>query len=470
MRAQFVKESFFSASQKDLFQFHERKDAFALLTPPNHNIDVLSQASTLRPSEDVVRFVASFLFLKFQFEMIHTVYKPDVLFIDEQKKGLFSSWQHRHRFISGGWINDPAVMLQDHIEYTHLLVPFLRPFVNHRMEGLFRHRHLITAKELKQGSAESKKAALPGHVVITGATGLIGRRITQILVEKGISVTALVRNVEKGKKVLGSDVNCVYWDFNRPEQGDWRAWLNNAAGVIHLAGTPLFQQRWTPAFKEEMEKSRVLSTRQLVDAIKGQERRPCVFVSASALGIYGTDPGRVVTEEARPADDLLARICINWEKEAQRLEQAGVRSVQIRTGIVLSTESGALKEMLPIFRLGLGGTLGYHDHWINWIHLEDIARIFVMALLNNDLKGPYNAAAPHPVMMKDFALTLSRVLRRPCLLRFPTSILKIAIGEAGEYTSGGARVLVDSIQKEGYLFFFENLEDALRSILRRPRP
>ena len=147
MKARYVKESFFSLSPKELFEFHERQDAFNLLTPADHNIEVLSTASTLRPSEDVVRFIAHFLFLKFQFEMIHTKYEPHSLFVDEQQKGLFSSWRHQHCFIPGGWTGDPAVMMKDQIDYSHPLALALKPFVNHRMESLFQFRHEITAKE-----------------------------------------------------------------------------------------------------------------------------------------------------------------------------------------------------------------------------------------------------------------------------------------------------------------------------------
>ena len=318
MCAKFIKESFFSASPQQLFEFHERKDAFSLLTPASQNIEVLSTASTLRPSEDVVRFITTFLFLKFRFEMIHTLYEPYEAFVDEQQKGLFSSWRHQHRFIPGGWSGDPAVLMHDRIDYSHPLAIALKPFVNHRLESLFRFRHEVTSQEI-HNSIRSQEAAQPGKVVITGATGLIGKRIVSILLEKGYEVVALVRNIDKARKVLDKDVTLILWDFTRPEQKDWQKSLDHAVGVIHLAGTPLFQQRWTPAFKREIEESRILSTRQLVEAIGLAARKPEVFISASALGIYGTDPGRVVDEASPATDDLLARICINWEKEARQV-------------------------------------------------------------------------------------------------------------------------------------------------------
>ena len=175
----------------------------------------------------------------------------------------------------------------------------------------------------------------------------------------------------------------------------------------------------------------------------------------------------MVDEDAPPADDLLARICVNWESEATRLEAHGVRGVQARIGIVLSTESGALKELLPLFRMGLGGTMGHPHTYINWVHIEDVARILVMAVFNGEMRGPYNVVAPHPVTNAEFAKAIARVLRRPALMRFPVFMLKLIIGEAGEYASGGARARADRMESAGYGFFFEQLEPALRNLLRR---
>jgi uncharacterized protein (TIGR01777 family) len=175
-----------------------------------------------------------------------------------------------------------------------------------------------------------------------------------------------------------------------------------------------------------------------------------------------------VTESSPAGGDLLADICTAWEAEARAVERAGVRSVQVRTGVVLSPASGALKEMLPLFRLGLGGVLGRPTPWMNWIHLEDVARIFVMALDDGELSGPLNAVAPHPVINRTLANTLGHVLRRPSLMRYPEALLRVGIGEAARYAAGGPRVLADRVQELGYTFFFPELELALRHLLRRP--
>jgi len=464
MRARFKRESFFSVSKQELFEFHERDDAFSLLTPASANIEVESTASTLAPSDEVVRFAVKFGPLRFRFENVHTVYQPFDLFVDEQRKGLFTEWRHEHRFREAAWERDPASLLTEEIVYGHPLLPFFKPFVGLRLGKLFEHRFRVTAREVHQKRV-SKGHEAGARVVITGATGLIGKRIVQILIERGSRVIALARNVEKARKLLGDQVTCTHWDFSKPDEGDWRRHLCEADGVIHLAGTPLFGRRWNAAFKREMEESRVLGTRQLVDAISASAEKPRVFVSASALGYYGADPDRVVDETTPPADDLLARICVNWENEARKLDAHGVRTVQMRIGIVLSKESGALKALLPLFRLGIGGTMGDPRFHINWLHLEDVARMFTMALGNQEMRGACNAVGPSPVTNADFARAIARALGRPALMRYPVPVLKILIGEAGEYASGGPRVHPVKIQDAGYRFFFSDLDQALANEL-----
>jgi uncharacterized protein (TIGR01777 family) len=189
-------------------------------------------------------------------------------------------------------------------------------------------------------------------------------------------------------------------------------------------------------------------------------------VSASAVGFYGADPDRTVDESTGSGKDLLADICIKWENEAMRAEEFGVRSSIIRIGIVLSSQSGALKEMLPLFMTGMGGILGHPDYWFNWIHIEDIARIFGMALFNKNMKGAYNGAAPNPVKNINFVKALGHVMRRPTLMRFPVWALKIIIGKAAEYLSGGPKVARTKIENEGYNFFFRELRPALENVIR----
>jgi uncharacterized protein (TIGR01777 family) len=385
--------------------------------------------------------------------------------VDEQKKGLFSCWRHEHRFLEGGSAQDPACLLRDHIEFAHPLLFAFAPFVKRRLKPLFEFRHRKTRERVMAGERE-RPAAFGKRMVLTGATGLIGRRITEILLEGGAEVVALTRDPERARRRLGDGVTPVFWDFDHPGQGNWRQAMEGAHAVIHLAGTPLFEQRWNPAFKRRMQESRVQGTRQLAEAVRRARKGPGVFVSASAVGVYGTDPDRVCDEKAGPGDDLLSTICVDWEKEALRLSADKVRTVQIRIGIVLSRESGAVKELLPIHRLGLGGVMGSPLPFVNWIHLEDVARIFVMAALDGEMSGPYNAAAPHPVRNRDFSRAFARVVNRPALLVYPEPLLRLIIGEAAAYAAGGPRVVSSRVERAGYRFFFRELEPALRNTLR----
>ena len=467
MRFAFEKDSFISASPEALFELHERPDAFNLLSPRDLNIEVMNTATTLRPSDEVVEFAVRALGIRFPFAMVHTVYDKPHRFVDEQLRGPFSTWKHEHRFKQGGWRRDPATLLRDRIDYAHPLLFLGKPFVARPLEQLFTLRHGITRVELEGAVSEASKMT-GKRVIVTGATGLIGGRITEILLEKGCHVTVFARDVDRARRLFGEHGAYAQWDFTKPDVGDWRQPLAQADAVIHLAGTPLFGKRWNAEFKREMEESRTLSTRSLVQAIEANEHKPEVFVSASAVGVYGMNPSILAEESTPSGNDLLARICVNWEGEARALEASGVRTAQLRFGVVLSPESGALKEMLPIFKLGVGGVLGKADTWINWIHLEDAARIAVMALQDESTTGPINAVAPHPVTNKTFAHSLARVLRRPSVFRYPSFFMKLVIGEAGEYSSGGPRVSSEQVQERGYDFFFEELEPALRNLLRRP--
>ncbi len=461
----FLAESFFSVPREELFAFHEREDAFRLLTPEWAGVEVISTVSTLKPSDEIAAFRTGLGPVKFTFRMAHTGYEKDRLFVDEQRSGLFSSWRHEHRFSEAGWERDPGSLLSDRIHYAHPLLPFMNLFVRPRLGKLFAERHKVTAEHLRADAPAPETART---VVLTGATGLIGGRVAELLVAKGVKVVAFVRDPTRAQRRLGDGVTCVRWDFHNPGEGDWRAHLARADAVVHLAGTPLFAKRWSASFKKEMLESRTGSTRLLVSTLRELDHRPEAFVTASAVGLYGTNPAVDADEDAPAADDLLARICRDWEREARAPEEEGVRTAQIRIGVVLSPKSGALKEMLPLFRTGFGAVLGERRPWINWIHLEDCARIIVMATEHPDCSGPVNAVAPNPVHNADLAATLARVLRRPALMRLPVPLLKLAIGEAGEYASGGARALSGRVEGLGYRFFFSELEPALRNLLGRP--
>jgi uncharacterized protein (TIGR01777 family) len=300
-------------------------------------------------------------------------------------------------------------------------------------------------------------------IIITGATGLIGRKLSQKLFEAGHQIIVFSRNASSAKNILKKDYDYIDWDYHKSDK--WIESISTADVIVHLAGINLFAKRWNRKFKEEILASRKETTKALVDAIKLSQAKPEVFVSASAVGYYGDCGDKLLDENSPAGNDFLAEVCKVWEAEAAEVEQAGVRRVSVRTGIVLSKEDGALKRMLLPFKLFVGGPLGNGKQWFPWIHIDDIVGIYFHAIENQNLNGAVNAASPNICTMKEFAKTLGKVLHRPSLFPVPELALKIAIGEAGKVVLMSQRVKVNKLLESGYKFKFENLEEALRNLL-----
>ena len=300
-------------------------------------------------------------------------------------------------------------------------------------------------------------------IIITGATGLIGRKLSQKLTEAGHQIIVFSRNASSAKNILKKDYTYIDWDYRNSDK--WIESISTADAIVHLAGINLFAKRWNKKFKEEILASRKETTKALVDAVKLSQAKPEVFVSASAVGYYGDCGDKLLDENSPAGNDFLAEVCKVWEAETAEVEQAGVRRVSVRTGIVLSKEDGALKRMLLPFKLFVGGPLGNGKQWFPWIHIDDIVGIYFHAIENQNLIGAVNAASPNICTMKGFAETLGKVLHRPSLFPVPELALKIAIGEAGKVVLMSQRVKVNKLLESGYKFKFENLEEALRNLL-----
>jgi uncharacterized protein (TIGR01777 family) len=235
--------------------------------------------------------------------------------------------------------------------------------------------------------------------------------------------------------------------------------------VINLAGESI-AGRWTAPKKQLIRDSRVLGTKNLVNALAQLSSRPKVLISASAIGYYGDRGEETLTEDAAPGSDFLAQVCRDWENEALKAESLGMRVVRLRIGLVLGRGGGTLQALLPLFRVGLGGPLGSGRQWWSWIHRDDLCRLIVQILANENVSGPVNATAPQPVRQKEFAQVLGRVLRRPAFLPTPAFALKIALGEFADGILASQRALPRRAQEMGYRFQFEGLEGALREILQ----
>lgn len=305
-------------------------------------------------------------------------------------------------------------------------------------------------------------------VILTGGTGLIGSEIYRQLRQRGDRVIVFARNLDKAAKELPGAYKYVHWEALQRE-GNWQNALSEADAILHLAGAPV-AQRWDENYKRQIYETRVLSTRYLVQALARLDTRPEVLISSSAIGYYGIqgygESVPALDENAPPASDFLARVCVDWEKEALAAQALGMRVAVVRTGVVLSTKSGALEKMLTPFRLFAGGPIGNGKQWVSWIHLDDEVGIFLYALDRSEVSGALNATAPEPVMMATLASTLGRVLSRPLLFPVPKSALQLLFGEAADVIAEGQRVVPKRLLELGYQFQYPRLEAALRHLIQ----
>ncbi|MFZ1517604.1 MAG: TIGR01777 family oxidoreductase [Ignavibacteriaceae bacterium] len=302
------------------------------------------------------------------------------------------------------------------------------------------------------------------RIVITGATGLIGKKLVNALIERNDEVVIFSRDIKKTRLIFPSIKEVIEWDYQKPDL--WKSNLENSDAVVHLAGSNLFAKRWNNEFKKSIIESRQVSTKNLVDAIKLCNKKPEVFISASGIGYYGDCGDKILIEDSPIGNDFLAEVCKIWESESAKVETANVRSIQVRTGLVLSSEDGALKQMLPPFKMFFGGPLGNAKQWFSWLHIVDIVGIYLHAIDNQNLSGAINAASPNPVTMKEFAKTLGKVLNRPSLFPVPKFMLRMVVGQAAEVVTASQRVIPDKLIKNGYEFKFTSLEVALRDLLK----
>lgn len=297
------------------------------------------------------------------------------------------------------------------------------------------------------------------NITISGASGLIGRRLLKVLAKDGHVLTALSRHAGTN---LPPGVRLSVWD---PVKGEAPAdGLRDADAVIHLAGTPV-AQRWNAQVKRDIRESRVAGTRNLVQGISKLTRKPQVLVCASAIGYYGSRGDEVLAESAAPGSDYLSEVCVAWEKEARSAEALGMRVVRVRTGVVLDARGGALPRMLPPFRMGVGGKLGSGKHWMSWIHLDDLAALFQFALVK-PVSGAVNGVAPNPVTNAEFTRTLAAAVHRPAIFPVPGFALRLLFGEMSEILLASQRAAPKAAESAGFTFRFPQLAGALADVLK----
>lgn len=299
------------------------------------------------------------------------------------------------------------------------------------------------------------------RVAITGSTGLLGTALTRSLLGDGHGVLRLTRGRTRGTAQDGSE--SARWD---PAGGTVQdGALDGVDALVHLAGAGVGDKRWTPAYKEEIRRSRVEGTRTIARAAAGLDRPPKVMVSASAVGYYG-DTGDEIVEEGRPAgEDFLARVCVDWEAAAAPAVDAGIRVVHPRTGLVVSTEGGAWGKLFPLFRSGLGGRLGSGEQYWPFISLADHVSALRFVIEHENISGPLNFTGPEPLTNREITRAMGRALHRPTAASVPTPVLRLVVGEFATGITGSCRAVPTALLEAGFNFRHPSIERALDYVL-----
>ncbi len=297
-------------------------------------------------------------------------------------------------------------------------------------------------------------------ILITGASGLVGKALQKTFAAKGYEILLTGRGEPKNN-------NAIQWTVEDGFRQEDRPRLEGLDAVIHLAGEGIAGLRWTEEKKKAIRDSRVTGTNNIVSTLADLSQKPKVFISGSAIGFYGDRGDEIVTESSRPGDTFLADVCREWEMESRRAEDSGIRTVLLRTGIVLSKDGGALATMLTPFKFGVGGIVGSGKQWMSWVSLDDVVGIINFALENENLRGAVNVSSPNPVTNEEFTKTLGEVLYRPTFLPLPEFAVHLVFGEMGDaLLIHSIRVEPKRLQEAGYEFKFTDLRSALENAVR----
>ncbi len=453
---QFVRRVWFKAPAEEVFAWHARPGAFERLSAPWERVEVIEGAEGIEDGAQAVLHVRLGPF-RLRWTLEHQDYVAGQQFCDVQIEGPFPLWKHVHRIVPEG---AQGCYLEDRIDYALPLGPVGKLlggwFVRRKLDRLFAYRHRRTVQDLTVHRRYRDKGGHPMKVLVSGSSGLVGSALVPFLTTGGHEVVRLVRS-DPGEAE-------VRWD---PEAGSVdTAGLEGLDAVVHLAGENIAAGRWTEEKKQRIRDSRVEGTRLLCETLAGLEQPPRALVCASAMGYYGDRGDEVLTEESDPGSGFLPEVCREWEAAAGPAAEAGIRVVNLRFGIILSPEGGALAKMLFPFRMGAGGRLGSGDQYMSWISLDDAVGAIHHALATETLEGPVNGVGPQPVTNAEYTKTLGRVLVRPTIFPMPAFAARLAFGEmADALLLSSARLEPARLQATGYAFQHPELEGALKHLL-----
>lgn len=442
----------------EAFAWHERPGAFERLSPPWDRVDVVERLGTIHNGDRItIRLIMAGLPVHWVAE--HYGYEPGIQFCDRELTGPFAVWNHIHRFqaVAGG------CSLEDDITYQVPGGPLGRllgtSHARQTLERMFTYRHRLTQDDM---TAHAKFADQPRQTIaITGATGLVGSQLVAFLSTGGQRPILLLRKSSKSKSNIG-------------ERGEWNAATGEVTvpgdapidAVVHLAGENIAGGSWNARRKQAIRDSRITATRKLCERLAEMPLKPRVLVCASAIGYYGDRGDERLTEQSASGNGFLPEVCRDWEAATKPASEAGIRVVNLRLGIVLSPQGGALASMLTPFKFGVGGVVGSGQQFWSWVALDDVLGAILHAIFTPELAGPVNVTAPQPVTNQEFTKTLGKVLSRPTIFPLPAFAARILLGEmADALLLASAKVLPTQLQATGYNFRFVELEAALRHSL-----
>jgi len=485
---EFVARTRLPVSAGQAYAWHARPGAFQRLSPPWQHVEVLEQGAGLSEGTRIVMRLRAGPLRK-RWVAVHGPCVPGREFRDSAESGPFAHWEHVHRLQPDG---PDACWLEDRVQYalplTALSQPFAGGFARRELERLFRYRHDTTRADLAAHTAHAEHlGGRPLRVLVSGASGLVGRQLVAFLSTGGHEVVRLERAGVRGAadasgrspasgatgaagagdsaRVAGAP-SSIAWD---PASGAIDAdALEGFDAVVHLAGENIAARRWNAAHKEAVRNSRVGPTAALARALGRLRRKPAAFLCASAIGYYGNRGDELLTERAEAGLGFLPEVCEAWEGATAPAAAAGIRTVNLRIGVVLTPQGGALAKLLPPFRLGGGGPIGSGRQWWSWISLDDVVGVIHHALCTESLSGPCNVVSPQPLPNADFARALGAVLHRPALIPLPAPVARKLIGEmADALLLSSARVVPFALLGSDYPFRHADLGSALRHLLGR---
>ncbi|MDT0328496.1 TIGR01777 family oxidoreductase [Nocardiopsis lambiniae] len=435
------------APRDEVFEWHARPGAFTRLAPPWQPVRLAAEADSLRDGVAVLSFPGG---VRWEAAHLPERYDPPRRFADRLVNPPLStvlSWTHAHDFVEEA----DGTRVVDKVA-TSVPDALLRP--------MFAYRHAQLADDLAAGARARAWSDRPLTVAVTGAGGLVGRNLCALLTTGGHRVIRLVRRAP-------SHPDERRWDPREPAAD----LLEGVDALVHLAGEPIFG-RFTEEHKAELWDSRVEPTRALA-ALVARGGGPRVFVTASGIGYYGPDRGEeVLTEDSPRGEGFLADLVAEWEAATGPAAEAGVRCVQVRTGIVQTPAGGVLGLQYPLFAAGLGGRLGDGRQWLSWIGADDLSDVYVRAILDEDLAGPINGVTPYPVRGAEHARLLAKTLRRPSLFPVPGWAPAVLLGKEGadEMALANQRVAPGRLARAGHRFRYPHLEEALAHLFGRTEP